>query len=816
MQKQTFSLSNVHCSACEAKVTKLLMELKGVQEVSINILRKSMLVTFDNDVLGVASIVSTMQQAGYEATPTRFSHTHEEPVKTEKPDIASLLSPFPMSKVKEDKLSPKLQEQAFMLNKVHCASCQGKIHGQVMSLHGVQKATVDTLRKSVVITFDSNKTNIAVIEKNFAGTKYAMKAMEKSAFLPLIPHISNVKQKKIPKAKESNSLSSQEKPTKPSNADDNHKSADAHTADEKSSINTSTTAEKTMPLLASATTTTTLEQTSNTQLETEKKKIIKQDFNIGNVHCTACEAKVLTLLGDIDGIEKIAVNVLRKTMRVHFNDGKIQPADITKAMEQAGYSATPVEHIQAPMPFIPSSPLTPLSSPAQNGENAEPPHGGKKLQRQDFTIGNVHCTACEAKVIALLGAMDGIEKVAVNVLRQNMLVNFDSEKIQVADIIHAMESAGYKAKPYKGIMEYVKGQDTLHPPLKVENTKNIQEYKEITHGQATTPTPHHEEQTEEQQGEKQAENAFMQQEQPAATAPNFFKNIPLPLLFSLVFASILMYVAMAPMVHLPLPAFIDMSTAPLSWALAQAVLTLPILLFNYRIFITGLRGILQASPNMDSLVGLGSATAALFGLYALARIYMAQGTGDAATVQHFANNLYFDSAGMILALIGLGKFFESKARERTGSAIDALMRLTPPPPTVLRIGEEVTISTAEIQKGDILIVHAGQSLAADGVITHGSGFIDPSAITGESLPQEKKEGDTVIGATICQSGYFHMQVTHAGEDSMLAKIIELVESATASKAPIARLADRISAIFVPVIIGIAIISFASWMLLGKA
>ncbi len=358
-----------------------------------------------------------------------------------------------------------------------------------------------------------------------------------------------------------------------------------------------------------------------------------------------------------------------------------------------------------------------------------------------------------------------------------MHVRFDNTCIDAKGISAAMEGAGYTATPTQ---EMYQALNDIAPPLSSVQGQNA-------------PAP-----------------------QQAQSIPHTEETFPYTLTASLFFATLLMYVAMADMFHLPLPQLFQAQKQPLTWAGLQAILCLPILFLHRRIFISGFRALLQKSPNMDSLVGLGSASAAIFGFYTLVQIYHAQILQEPKLINYLINNLYFDSAGMILALIGLGKHFESKARMRAGSAIDALMRLTPPTTLCLRHGQEVSIATADVRVGDILVVHAGQSLAADGIIVHGHAFIDTSVITGESLPQEKNVGDTVIGATVSQSGYFHMQVTKAGNESTLAHIIELVESATASKAPIARLADKISAIFVPIIIIIAIASFVTWLCLGAS
>ncbi len=671
MQKQSFTIGNVHCSSCEGKVIKLLSALEGVEEVIVNVLRKKMYVTLDTKLTTVADIEKTMQGAGYTASPLWVTDTADtvavatmaegqttqitQITQTAQPleqTIPTFTTPFTMAPPMAPTMPAQsasentaqesgLKEQAFLLHKTHCSSCQGKIHAALMAIDGIVSAEVNTLRRSVVVRYAPEKILPAGIIQAFQDSKYKLQEVNKNALPPLIPSIQDVKQKKLPALE---------------------KNPPAPTSVEK---------EKTLHDLPQS---------------AESKKMHEQNFKIGNVHCSSCEDRVQKLLMALGGIEKVQVNLLRKTMHVRFDSTCIDAKGIAAAMAGAGYSAAPIQ-----------STLNALQDVA--------PKVGTKLSP----------------------------------MLTSTLENKSAES---------------------------------------QNTNKARSYAE----------------------------AEVQEQQ----------NIPYELLTSLFFAAVLMYVAMAPMFSLPLPQIFSAEKQPLSWAALQALLCLPIIFCHRRIFTSGFRALIQASPNMDSLVGLGSTAATLFGCYAVWKIHQALGVQDVATLKHFVNNLYFDSAGMILALIGLGKHFESKARAQAGSAIDALIRLAPATAICLRDGEEISIATADVRIGDILVVHAGQSLAADGVIVHGHAFIDTSIITGESLPQEKHVGDTVIGATVSQSGYFHMRVTKAGHESTLARIIDLVESATASKAPIARLADRISAIFVPCIISIALLTFGTWLYLDAS
>ncbi len=410
------------------------------------------------------------------------------------------------------------------------------------------------------------------------------------------------------------------------------------------------------------------------------------------------------------------------------------------------------------------------------------------MYTQFFTTEGIHCSACQGRVTKLLSPLDGISDVQVNVLRKTMTVTLDTSRIRIEDIISIMAKNGYTITPSADTSTK---QDSSSAGL-----------QELQFGMPQKP-----------QAVADIDSTITSAQKPSSAA-NPVSGMPPSLQLSLFFALILMYVAMAPMLSLPLPQMLTGTENAFLWALLQGLLCLPILWAHRHLFIAGFRSALAASPSMDTLVGLGSAAATFFGVYALIRMFFAQ--NDAHILEHFAHNLYFDSAGMILALIGLGKHFELRARGQASSAIDALLRLRPSTTIALIQGKEVHIATKDVRKGHILVVHSGQSIAADGILTHGSAFIDESAITGESLPVEKQVGDQVIGATVSQSGYFQMEVTGIGEETTLGRIIALVDAATASKAPIARLADRISAVFVPIIIAIALCSFIVWLMLGQS
>lgn len=366
------------------------------------------------------------------------------------------------------------------------------------------------------------------------------------------------------------------------------------------------------------------------------------------------------------------------------------------------------------------------------------------------------CSACSAHVEKSVKKLDGVKSVNVNLLQNNMHVDFDETAVSVDDIINAVVSGGYGAS--------VAGKKQEKKDNKIDN--------EIS-------------------------------------------NMKFRLVVSLVCLVPLMYISMGHMWGWPFLSVFHGAENGITFALTQMLLTLPIMYVNRKYYITGFKTLFHGAPNMDSLIAIGSGAAFVYGIIAIYCIGYGLGHGDKEFANSYMMNLYFESAAMILALITLGKFLESRAKGKTSQAIEKLIDLSPKTAVVIRDGKEVTVGVDDVQIGEIVVVKAGQSVPLDGVIVEGNGAIDESAITGESIAVEKNVGDKVIGATINKSGYFKFKVEKVGEDTALSQIIHLVEEASASKAPIAKLADKVSGIFVPVVISIAVITIIVWLLLGK-
>ena len=375
---------------------------------------------------------------------------------------------------------------------------------------------------------------------------------------------------------------------------------------------------------------------------------------------------------------------------------------------------------------------------------------------EKFNVTGMTCSACSAHVEKSVKKLNGVKSVNVNLLQNNMHVDFDETAVSVDDIINAVVSGGYGAS--------VAGKKQEKKDTKIDN--------EIS-------------------------------------------NMKFRLIVSLVCLVPLMYISMGHMWGWPFLSVFHGAENGITFALTQMLLTLPIMYVNRKYYITGFKTLFHGAPNMDSLIAIGSGAAFAYGIIAIYCIGYGLGHGDKEFAHSYMMNLYFESAAMILALITLGKFLESRAKGKTSQAIEKLIDLSPKTAVVIRDGKEVTVGVDDVQIGEIVAVKAGQSVPLDGVIVEGNGAIDESAITGESIAVEKNVGDKVIGATINKSGYFKFKVEKVGEDTALSQIIHLVEEASASKAPIAKLADKVSGIFVPVVISIAVITIIVWLLLGK-
>jgi len=383
------------------------------------------------------------------------------------------------------------------------------------------------------------------------------------------------------------------------------------------------------------------------------------------------------------------------------------------------------------------------------------------MKTEKFDVTGMTCSSCVAHVEKSVRKLEGVKTVNVNLLTNSMSVSFEEQNINTQSIENAVVDAGYVAH-----VRELAGISAVSSFPKVD---------------------------------------FVQLEQ---------EEMKMRWWISLTFLIPLLYISMGHMLGLPYPdAFHSVENA-LTVAFTQFLLTLPIIFVNKKYFQVGFKTLLKASPNMDSLIAIGSSAAIVYGIFAIFRIGYALGHADMETARQFSQDLYFESGATILTLITFGKYLEAKSKSRTSDAITRLMDLAPKTASVIRDNIEMEIPVEQVLVGDIVAVRPGQRVPVDGIVDSGNSSVDESALTGESLPVFKQKEDTVLSASINKSGYFTLKATKVGNDTTLAHIIQLVEEASSSKAPISKLADKISAIFVPVVIGISLLSITVWMLLG--
>lgn len=372
-----------------------------------------------------------------------------------------------------------------------------------------------------------------------------------------------------------------------------------------------------------------------------------------------------------------------------------------------------------------------------------------------YKVTGMTCSACSSRVEKCVEKLDGVNTVSVNLLTNSMQVDFDENKLTEEKIADSVIQAGYGMEISTGKSE--KKEDIVE--------KNIESMKKRT-------------------------------------------------IWSFIFLIPLMYVAMGHMAGLPQPSFLSGDVNAVSFALTQLLLCVPVLYINRAYFERGFRSLIHGAPNMDTLISVGSGASLIYGIFAIYRMGYGLGTQNMELVHRYLHDLYFESAVMILALINIGKYLEARSKGKTSEAIQKLIDLAPKTALVERNGQVLEIAAEDVLQGDILQVKPGSSIPADGVVVEGMTSVDEAAITGESMPVEKKTGDTVTAATLNKTGFIRMRAARVGKDTTFSQIIRLVEEASSSKAPIARMADKIAGIFVPTVMGIALLTGIVWLVMG--
>lgn len=378
---------------------------------------------------------------------------------------------------------------------------------------------------------------------------------------------------------------------------------------------------------------------------------------------------------------------------------------------------------------------------------------------KQYDITGMSCAACSSRVEKAVSAVNGVKSCSVNLLTNSMGVEGN---VPDSAIINAVKNAGYGAS--------VKGGTSS--------------------------------------------SASVEDEEDSVKNPEI-SSMKKRLVSSVVFLILLMYISMGhTMWDFPLPDFMTGNYVMIG--LTQLILSAIIMIINQKFFINGFKGLIRRSPNMDTLVALGSMASFVYSVWSLFAMTDAQMKGDSGAVMDYMHEFYFESAAMILALITVGKMLEAYSKGKTTNALKGLMKLAPKTAVLIKDGAEITVPVEQVKKGDIFVVRSGGSIPVDGVVIEGECAVDESALTGESIPVDKTAGDTVASATINMSGYIRCEASRVGEDTTLSQIIKMVSDASATKAPIAKLAGKVSGIFVPAVIAIALITLGVWLIVGQS
>lgn len=518
---------------------------------------------------------------------------------------------------------------------------------------------------------------------------------------------------------------------------------------------------------------------------------MKRQFDVKGMTCASCSSRVEKVVGKMDGVNDVVVNLATEKMTVDFDQDKVSVDQIEEKVKKAGYEATEIK--------------------------------SDDIVEKNYNITGMTCASCSSRIEKILNKADGVESAVVNLATEKATVKFDKSVISSEDIIKKVEKAGYGAEEIdegnKSEAHFkVKGMTCASCSNRVEKVVNRMDgvYEAVVNlALEDMNVKYDKRKVSIEDIEKVVKNAGYEAIEIKDTAKSDHKKDSQEkvkkarnrFIWSVVFAVPLLIIAMGPMLGLKLPGVINPDVSPFNYAFIQLILALIIAFIGRDFFIHGFKNLFHLSPNMDTLIALGSGAAILYGIYALVKIYQ----GDV----HFAHHLYFESAGMIVAFISLGKFLEAITKGKTSDAINKLMGLAPKTATIIVDGKEKVIGIDDVRVNDIILVKPGEKLPVDGEVVEGTTSIDESMLTGESIPVEKNPGDQVFGASLNKNGMFKYKATKVGKDTVLSKIINLVEDAQGTKAPIAKLADVISGYFVPVVIAIAVLSALAWFFIGN-
>lgn len=547
---------------------------------------------------------------------------------------------------------------------------------------------------------------------------------------------------------------------------------------------------------------------------------MKRVYTIKGMMCQHCVNSVKQSISKIDEIDKVEVNLEENSATIKTKNDQFDDSKVLLAVSDAGYEASVRKDF---------------------------------YKSEKFYVKGMMCDHCKNKVISSLSSLDGVYSIDVSLENGTANVAYNSQKIDSEKLIEAINNAGYKASLMKKMKqtseekaEIVKKNEKKESESKIKKekfdisgmscaacqktvTKAVSKIKGVKSVNVNLLSnnmicEYDEESVDERQITKAVKNAgynaVIHRESESSQLKrqsDFTTSYPsekIRLYISIPILLLLMYISMGNMVGLPTLPIFEGSENAITFAFSQFLLTLPICFVNRKFFTSGFKSLFRGNPNMDSLVAIGSSAAMIYGIAGIFAIGVGLGNSDFELVQKYSSNLYFETAAMILTLVTLGKFLEAKSKRKTNSAIDKLMNLTPKYAKVIREGEEIEIPVKDILVGDIVSIYPGDSIPVDGIVVEGETSVDESAISGESIPVDKTISDPLTSASINLHGFVKFKAEKVGKDTAIAKIIELIENANSSKAPISRLADKVAGVFVPIVISLSLITLVVWLALG--
>ena len=550
---------------------------------------------------------------------------------------------------------------------------------------------------------------------------------------------------------------------------------------------------------------------------------MKKKYILTGVGCMKCVAKIEKNLSEFDGVENIKVDVETKIMDIDFDENKISFSEIEKKLIELGYGVDKeYDENSFEKNKEEKSVVCEFQKEEKENKKNEEKNISENLEKKQFKLSGVTCQACVRRIETKVGKLEGVKSAVVNLATEELTVEYDYERINKNEIEDEVKEIGYgieekieaselqvniegiscqacvanierKVKKLDGVISAEVNLATNRGRF-IYDSKRIKgsEIIEVINNLGGYKAVRDEEAKPEDEIKKIEESKKELRE---------FKT-------AIFFAAIVFYITMGHMIGLPLPKIISPNVNPINYALIQLVLTIPVTIIGRKFYTVGIKALIKKAPNMDSLIATGTGAALVYSIFGTYEIFKGN--------NQYVHALYYESAVVIIALIMFGKLLEKRSKGKTSDAIKKLMGLQSKKASLVKNNEIVLVDIEEVEKGDVVLVKPGESIPVDGKVVEGSTNVDESMLTGESIPVRKKTGDSVFGATINKNGSIKIEATAIGKDTVLAKIIKLVEDAQGSKAPIARMADIISGYFVPAVIFIAFISSVVWYILGKS